>query len=90
MKDIQKTSNDEVEQKLGIPFDRTCIQNLGGVNHYIGDVLDKKGDIVMRFVGVEGAPHYPSAWAGELAWNFLKRFSRDPKSKKIVVKDNDL
>ena len=32
----------------------------------------------MRVIGVEGDPHYPSAYAGMLALDYLSQFSRAP------------
>ena len=74
---IQQTSRDIVEQKIGTLLENTEVRILGGVPHYIGDVTDETGQAMIRHVGVEGAPHYPSAYCAELAWEFLHRFSRD-------------
>ena len=81
--DIQETSHDVAERKIGTKLARTQLRVLGGVPHYIGDILDKDGTAMIRHVGVEGAPHYPSAWCAELAWEFLHVFSRDPESGEL-------
>lgn len=76
-------SGDPVERKLGVPVDRSKVFALGSVRHFQGDVTDWEGHPVMRWIGVEGAPHYPSAYAGMLALEFLSRFSRNQTTGKL-------
>ena len=64
-------------------FDRTEVRNLGGRTHYIGDLFDEEGLPIMRMIGVEHAPHYPSAYAAELCWEFLHRFRRNQTTMQI-------
>lgn len=78
MEVIDQVSDNIVEKKIGTILDRTEYRVLGGRPHYIGDVINQEGIAMIRHVGVEGAPHYPSAYAGELAWEFLHRFYREP------------
>ena len=80
---IQQTSADIAEQKIGTLLEHTGVRILGGVPHYFGDVKDDMGRAMIRHVAVEGAPHYPSAYCAELAWEFLHRFSRDLKTGKL-------
>lgn len=77
---IQENSSNIVEREIGTFLDRTELRVLGLLPHYLGDAIDQDGQAIMRYVGVEGAPHYPSAYAGELAWEFLSRFSRDAET----------
>ena len=77
---IDTVSGDPVERKLGIPVDRSRVFALGSVRHFAGDILREDGRPAMRVIGVEGAPHYPSAYAGMLALDFLSQFSRDPET----------
>ena len=81
--DIQHTSADIAEQKIGTLLDNTGLRVLGGVPHYIGDVKDENGRAMIRHVAVEGAPHYPSAYCAELAWEFLHSFSRDLRTGEL-------
>ena len=81
--DIQHISADIAEQKIGTLLDHTGLRVLGGVPHYIGDVKDENGRAMIRHVAVEGAPHYPSAYCAELAWEFLHSFSRDMKTGEL-------
>ena len=82
-REIQERSADPAEQIIGMPFDRTEVRDLGSRTHYIGDVFDEKGRPVMRMAGVEHAPHYPSAYAAELAWEFLRQFRRNQDTMQI-------
>lgn len=82
--DIQQTSGNIVEQKIGTILQNTHVRVLGMVPHYIGDVLDHEGFALFRHVGVEGAPHYPSAYCAELAWEFLHGFSRDTQTGELL------
>ena len=77
MRRIQELSDDPCEQKLGIELDQTHIEQRDGVNHYFGDILDDNGTVMIRYVAVEGGPHAVPPYAGEIAWDFLKDFSRD-------------
>lgn len=77
---IDRCSGDPVERKLGIPVDRSRVFSLGSVRHFAGDLLDEEKNPIMRVVGVEGAPHYPSAYAGMLALDHLSQFSRNPQT----------
>lgn len=77
MAHLDTVSGDPVERALGIPVDRSRVFALGSVRHFAGDILNTDGLAVMRIIGVEGAPHYPSAYAGMLAMDFLSGFSRD-------------
>ena len=80
MASIDTVSGDPVERKLGIPVDRSRVFALGSVRHFAGDILNEEGGPAMRVIGVEGAPHYPSAYAGMLALDYLSQFSRDPQT----------
>ena len=84
-RDIQKLSDDPAEQRIGMVFDRTEVRNLGGITHWLGDVHDGEGRPLLRMIGVQNAPHYPSAWAGALSWEFLRQFRRDPATKQIEL-----
>ena len=80
---IQETSCDIAERKIGTKLAHTQLRVLGGVPHYMGDITDGDGCAMIRHVAVEGAPHYPSAWCAELAWEFLHRFCRDQKTGEL-------
>ena len=79
-----KDSADIVERKVGMPFDKTEVQNIFGWDHYIGTVTDKYGDDYLKIVAVENFPHWPIPSMAEMVWDFLKHFSRDPKTRQLI------
>lgn len=79
------TSEDEVERQVGIKLDRTEKRNILNLDCWIGELLDKDGVAMMRFVGEDMVPHCPSAVNAELGWEFLSRFSRDSKTHELRV-----
>jgi hypothetical protein len=83
-----KESPDIVKRKIGVPFDRTSVERILGVDHYIGDFQNDRGEYYLRMISIEGMPHWLHPTMAELTWNFMKRFSRDPVTRKLVVSDN--
>ncbi len=77
MRNIQQTSQDRCEQVLGIEVDASRILVLADTNHYVGDIYDDNGTVMLRYIGVEGGPHAVPPFAAQLAWEFLSDFSRD-------------
>ena len=86
MEQIMQTadSNDIVCRKIGMPFDTTEVQNIYGWDHYIGTVTDRYGDSYLKIVSVENFPHWPIPSMAEMAWDFMKHFSRDPQTGMLV------
>ncbi len=78
-----KNSPNEVERVFGVPVDRSQIVEMDDFRHFIGDFKDKNGRYLLRMVAHENMPHLPFPAMLELAWDFLKRFSRDSESGKI-------
>lgn len=83
---IQETSDNIVEQKIGTKFDRTSVAAIDDVNHYIGDVVNDSGTTIMRFIGVEGCPHFPPTHAAKLSWEMLRHFSRNQTSGELIYR----
>lgn len=71
-----RTSENEVERVIGMPFDETHIEQHDGVSYYFGDVRSADGVIRSRFVGVENMPHDCGGSYPQVAWDFLKQFTR--------------
>lgn len=84
MRNIQQLSDDPSEKVLGIEFDRTHVEQRLGVNHYFGDIFDDQGTLMIRYVAVEGGPHAVPPFAAEIAWDFLKDFSRDTETGALI------
>ena len=78
-----KDSTDPVERVFGVPVDRSEVVQIDGFNHYIGDFRDNNGRHLLRMTAHENMPHMPIPAMLELAWKFMRRFSRDPESGKI-------
>lgn len=79
-----KTSPDIVCRKIGMPFDSTEVRNIYGWDHYIGTVVDRYGDEYLKIVTVENFPHWPIPSMAEMAWDFMKHFSRDRVTGAII------
>lgn len=79
-----RESQDIVCRKIGMPFTHTEVQNVFGWDHYIGTVTDKFGDDYLKIVTVENFPHWPIPSMAQMAWDFMKHFSRDPGSGALV------
>lgn len=84
MRNIQTLSDDPSEQVLGIQFDRTHVEQREGVNHYFGDILDDQQTVMLRYVAVEGGPHAVPPHAGDIAWEFLRNFSRNTRTGELI------
>lgn len=79
-----KNSENEVERVFGVPVDRSEIVEIDGFRHYIGDFKDKNGRYLLRMAAHENMPHMPLPAMLELAWDFMKRFSRDLETGKVI------
>ncbi|NLL91874.1 MAG: hypothetical protein GX222_05575 [Ruminococcaceae bacterium] len=80
-------SDNEVERNLGFPCDETEIKTVLGVRHFVGDFFNDEGENTLRFISVEGQPHWPIATMPELVWDFMKRFRRDPVTKELIISE---
>lgn len=77
-------SVDVVCRKIGMPFDSTQVQVIYGWDHYIGTVVDKYGDDYLKIVAVENFPHWPIPSMAEMAWDFMKHFSRNTVTGALI------
>ena len=83
---------DRVETFFGQRFTKTYVNKEGGHNGepgrfvYTGDYMADDGCVMARFCSVWGLPHgiYPIFVSVALA--YLKKFSRDPESGKLIYK----
>lgn len=88
VRETVRTSEDVVTKMIGYPFDETGVVKLGGLNHFIGDSLDEEGNVTARFAAIEKMPHWPNPDMPELVWNFISRFSRDPKTGTLIRRES--
>ena len=70
-------------RKLGIPADRYETVWLDGAEHYIADIRNEAGKEHLRIVCSENMPHMIAPAMGFFAWNFCRRFRRDPQTLQI-------
>ncbi|MCC8102965.1 MAG: hypothetical protein LIP11_12155 [Clostridiales bacterium] len=78
-----RNSDSRVERELGLPADREMVLFMDGFEHYIGDIRNRDGRYLLRMVGIENLPHVPSPSMLDLAWDFVRRFRRDPETGSI-------
>jgi hypothetical protein len=78
-------SEDVVKRNIGVPFDRTFVQTIAGLYHWIGDFRNDNGDYFFRMISIENSPHFLHPTTPGLVWDFISRFSRDPVTKQIIV-----
>jgi hypothetical protein len=78
-------SDDIAKRNMGVPFDRTSGQTILGLKHWIGDFKNDDGDYYFRMVCIENMPHFLHPTTPDLIWSFIRRFARDPRTKKLIV-----
>lgn len=78
-------SADIVTEKLGFPFERTSVLLRENRSHYVGDCISPSGENLARFIGMGKSPHWPSGALAEMTWEFIRRFSRNPRTGQLTV-----
>ncbi len=77
--------DEDLHKRVGIYGDYEAIEVHYGYKHYTVGVSNKAGVEVYRAVVVENSPHWPQIAMGRLAWDFLKRFSRNADTGELVI-----
>ena len=72
------------ERTTCIAGDRFETRFADGVEHYIVDFINREGKNHLRIVRSQNMPHTVTPYMIDLSWEFLRRFRRDPETKKIV------
>lgn len=80
-----KASSSKAEQITGLLFESTEEWELSGRTYYVGNSTNPDGETWFKVCAVEDMLHMPTSHWAELCWDFLKQFSRDPETGKIVV-----
>ena len=75
---------DEAEMAIGARFERTSVREYHGRKYFIGDSVNQQGECFFRTVACEKMVHWPTAEYANLVWEQIGRWSRDPKTGKIV------
>ena len=83
-------SPSSVEKAFGLSFDRAYINEVEDTYCYVGDYLAGDGVAIARFCTAEGLPHGVFPVFLGVAWAFLQKFSRDPKTGALEYKVPDV
>ncbi|HZK26638.1 MAG TPA: PHB depolymerase family esterase [Thermoclostridium sp.] len=78
------SSNDEVEQIIGIKVQHSKITYEMGQKHYWAEFTDKNGLCLVKYIYIDNLPHCVPPNMMNLGWEFLSKFSRDPISKELI------
>ena len=73
-----ENSADPVLRATGAPGDETEVRDILGRKHYFSKFRNSEGDLWLQIVGIDSMGHFPNATLGKVAWEFLRRFRRDP------------
>ncbi len=80
-----KNSSNEVERMHGFPADETNFETIYGVRHFTSILKNDKDMNICKIISVEGQPHWPIATMPQIAWDYMKHFVRDVKTKEIII-----
>lgn len=80
---VRSTGN-IVTKKLGFPFEETRVETHEDRSYYIGDCINAAGENLARFVGIEGAPHWPTSMLSRMTWDFISQYKRDVKTGLLI------
>ena len=72
------------EKRIGLRAQRSKSWIWAGQNHLCLDYTDAEGVDSVRYVFIEGMPHFEPVDMFDIAWPFLKRFSRDVNSGELL------
>ncbi|MCC8100963.1 MAG: hypothetical protein LIP11_01425 [Clostridiales bacterium] len=77
-------SEDYTQRTTCLAGDRFQTLWADGVEHYIVDFMNEEGKNHLRVIRQQNMPHTITPFMCNLSWDFLRRFRRDPETKKIV------
>lgn len=80
VRETAKYTANIVTEKLGFPMEETRVEFREGRSHYIGNCVNAEGENLVRFIGMGKSPHWASQAMIDMTWEFMKQFSRDPKT----------
>ncbi len=75
----------EEEKRLGLCAHRSWSYEWAGARHYCLAFTDREGVESTRYAFVDGLPHTEPVDMMDIAWPFLSRFSRDPRTGELRV-----
>ena len=78
----------DAEKAIGLIGDSSYTQIMDGTKYHFVDYTNASDICVMRFVCVEGMPHWPSPSQAQLAWDFMSQFARAEDGSTILTTGN--
>lgn len=82
-------SDDPVLRAVGAPADSTEIETIYGRKHYVASFRNADGNEWLKIASIESMGHFPNGSLGVLAWEFMRKFRRDPETGRISVEGED-
>lgn len=74
----------EAEKRIGMKAQRSFSWTWAGARHHCLDYRDREGMQSTRYIFIEGLPHTEPVNMMDLAWPYLKRFSRKADGHTLV------
>ncbi|MGI6056833.1 MAG: alpha/beta hydrolase-fold protein [Bilifractor sp.] len=75
----------DIERMTGIRFEKCSERTYYGRRYLFGfNERPDGGDCTFQTVAIEGMVHWPSSMFGEILWEHLSKFARDPESGKLI------
>ena len=84
----QEFSPNIVNRNFGIPFERTRVEHVLGIDHYIGEFCGRNGGVRLRAICLDKAPHQPVPTYASYMFDFFRRFRRDPDTGLLSEADD--
>ncbi len=76
-------SSDYATRKLGVPVDKSWTLWADGFEHYFGEINNVEGKPHLCLMLSQNMPHTTTPFMLEMAWSFLRRFSRNLETGEI-------
>lgn len=77
-RDYTLTQGSPAERRIGLIAHRSKTWEWAGKTHYCLDYTDPEGTDIVRYIFIEDMPHFEPVNMMDLAWHYLRRFSRNP------------
>lgn len=86
-RDYVLTRGTPAEKRIGMRAQRSKVWEWAGKKHYCLDYTDAEGIDSVRYIFIEDMPHFEPVDMMDLAWPFLKRFSRNLQDGSLVCSE---
>jgi len=78
-----KSTDDLTKKAVGLNFNHTWIEHFEERDWFFGEFYDVNNRPVITFIIGDGIPHITSGIHATLVYNWLKQWSRNPKTKEL-------